>query len=184
MNRRFTQVATSDDEDELPPQQSRLRKRKRMKLLEEDNDDDDIDNDNDNENEKEEESEEKKEKAAEQSQTPEDAKPVGDPVRVSGKGRGRKRHYDFFEFDGNQYTLVSFTLLRNLIIHFKSLNLFSFWFLQEDPVLLVPEDKQQKPYVAIIKVFPFSIVHFVIITSLSGFDEELYLINSTSFCLR
>jgi hypothetical protein len=24
--------------------------------------------------------------------------------------------------------------------------------LQEDPVLLVPEDKQQKPYVAIIKV--------------------------------
>ncbi|XP_047160193.1 uncharacterized protein LOC124830501 isoform X2 [Vigna umbellata] len=107
--RRLARVATSDDEDEAPrPQPTR----KRMRLLEEDNDD---------ENE-----EEEKEEVPEPPQPLEDAKPIGEPVRVSGKGRGRKRHYDSFEFDGIQYTL-------------------------EDPVLLVPEDKGQKPYVAIIK---------------------------------
>ncbi|XP_014520677.1 uncharacterized protein LOC106777567 isoform X3 [Vigna radiata var. radiata] len=107
--RRLTRVATSDDEDEAPrPQPTR----KRMRLLEEDNDD---------ENE-----EEEKEEVPEPPQPLEDAKPIGEPVRVSGKGRGRKRHYDSFEFDGMQYTL-------------------------EDPVLLAPEDKGQKPYVAIIK---------------------------------
>ncbi|KAK7307859.1 hypothetical protein VNO77_41283 [Canavalia gladiata] len=114
VNRRFTQVATSDDEDEAPPQP---RTRKRMKLLEEDND-------NENDNEKEE--AKKEEKKPEPPQPPEDAKPIGDPVRFSGKGRGRRKHFDSFEFDGNQYTL-------------------------EDPVLLVPEDTEQKPYVAIIK---------------------------------
>ncbi|KAL9328707.1 hypothetical protein ACSQ67_003710 [Phaseolus vulgaris] len=106
---RLTRVATSDDEDEaLRPQ----RTRKRMRLLEEDNDDDN--------------EEEGKEEVPEPPQPAEDAKPIGDAVRVSGKGRGRKRHYDSFEFDGIQYTL-------------------------EDPVLLVPEEKGQKPYVAIIK---------------------------------
>ncbi|KAF7810279.1 ABC transporter F family member 4 [Senna tora] len=60
----------------------------------------------------------------------EDAKPIGDAIRFSGKGRGRRKHYESFEYDGNQYVVVSFT---------------------EDPVLLVPEDKGQKPYVAIIK---------------------------------
>ncbi|MCI45676.1 bromo-adjacent-like (BAH) domain protein, partial [Trifolium medium] len=69
---------------------------------------------------------EKEEGKKEPPQTPDDAKPIGDPIRVSGKGRGRKRHYESFEFDGNQYSL-------------------------EDPVMLVPEDKEQKPYVAIIK---------------------------------
>lgn len=56
----------------------------------------------------------------------EDAKPVGEIIRVSGKGRGRRRHYEAFEFDGNRFDL-------------------------EDPVLLSPEDAKQKPYVAIIK---------------------------------
>ncbi|OMO58646.1 hypothetical protein COLO4_34461 [Corchorus olitorius] len=56
----------------------------------------------------------------------EDAKPIGAVVRLSGKGKGRRSHYEAFEFDGNRYDL-------------------------EDPVLLVPEDKEQKPYVAIIK---------------------------------
>ncbi|KAG4993119.1 Chromatin remodeling protein EBS [Glycine max] len=109
--RRLTRVATSDDEDEAPPRPQRTRKR--MRLIEEDNDDD--------ENE-----EEKEEEVPEPPQLAEDAKPLGQPVRVSGKGRGRKRHHDSFEFDGIQYTL-------------------------EDPVLLVPEEKGQKPYVAIIK---------------------------------
>ncbi|XP_040873173.1 uncharacterized protein [Glycine max] len=108
--RRLTRVATSDDEDEAPRPQ---RTRKRMRLIEEDNDDD--------ENE-----EEKQQEVPELPQPAEDAKPLGEPVRVSGKGRGRKRHYDSFEFDGIQYIL-------------------------EDPVLLVPEEKGQKPYVAIIK---------------------------------
>ncbi|XP_078439795.1 bromo-adjacent homology (BAH) domain-containing protein [Wolffia australiana] len=56
----------------------------------------------------------------------EDAKPVGDVVKVSGKGRKRKRHYAAFEYDGLLFEL-------------------------EDPVLLSPEAKNQKPYVAIIK---------------------------------
>ncbi|TXG50517.1 hypothetical protein EZV62_023041 [Acer yangbiense] len=51
--------------------------------------------------------------------------PVGVP-EVSGKGRGRRNHYKAFEYDGNTYEL-------------------------EDPVLLSPEDENQKPYVAIIK---------------------------------
>ncbi|CAJ2636410.1 unnamed protein product [Trifolium pratense] len=59
-------------------------------------------------------------------QNPDDPKPIGDPFRVSGKVGGRKKHYDSFEFDGKQYSL-------------------------EDPVMLVPEDKEQKPYVVIIK---------------------------------
>ncbi|KAK7406132.1 hypothetical protein VNO78_07751 [Psophocarpus tetragonolobus] len=104
--RRLVRVATSDDEDEAPRSQ---RTRKRMRLLEEDNDE-----------------EKEEEEAPEPPQPAEDAKPIGDPVKVSGKGRGRKRHYDSFEFDGVHYTL-------------------------EDPVLLVPEEKGQKPYVAIIK---------------------------------
>ncbi|XP_016441599.1 ASI1-immunoprecipitated protein 3 isoform X1 [Nicotiana tabacum] len=56
----------------------------------------------------------------------EDAKPIGEVIRVTGKGKGRRNHYESFEYDGNRYEL-------------------------EDPVLLVPEAKNQKPYVAIIK---------------------------------
>lgn len=105
-NRRFSRVATSDDEDESVEARPQ-RTRKRMRLLEEDNDNDD-------------------EIKEEGPQPLEDAKPIGEPVRFSGKGRGRKKHYESFEFDGIQYSL-------------------------EDPVLLVPEEKGQKPYVAIIK---------------------------------
>ncbi|WJX60293.1 hypothetical protein P8452_45519 [Trifolium repens] len=129
VNRRFTQVATSDDdEEEAPPPQrnSKLRKRKRMKLLDDEEEDNDSDNNNHNKNNDSDDDSEKEEGKKEPPQTPDDAKPIGDPIRVSGKGRGRKRHYESFEFDGNQYSL-------------------------EDPVMLVPEDKEQKPYVAIIK---------------------------------
>ncbi|XP_038971303.1 uncharacterized protein LOC103698541 [Phoenix dactylifera] len=66
-------------------------------------------------------------KGEEEEETPlEDAKPKGPVLRVSGKGRRKKRHYRSFEYDGNTFEL-------------------------EDPVLLTPEDKRQKPYVAIIK---------------------------------
>ncbi|KAJ1406015.1 Transcription elongation factor S-II, central domain [Sesbania bispinosa] len=150
VNRRFTQVATSDDEDEAPPRpkqqspEAKQRKRKRMKLQEEE-DEEEVMNDKEEEQEKENEKDkedkktkrklkdkqkemsEEEEEEEEEGETPqEDAKPIGEPVRVSGKGRGRRKHFESFEFDGNVYTL-------------------------EDPVLLVPEDKDQKPYVAIIK---------------------------------
>ncbi|KAJ7952307.1 bromo-adjacent-likey (BAH) domain-containing protein [Quillaja saponaria] len=134
-NRRFAQVSTSDEEDEAPPRQqqqqkpsnsrgnhSKQRRRKKMKLQEEEEEDED--EKKSKKSEKEEEGSQSGDQEEEQPQ--EDAKPVGDPVRVSGKGRGRRTHYASFEFDGNRYEL-------------------------EDPVLLVPEDRNQKPYVAIIK---------------------------------
>ncbi|XP_057978309.1 uncharacterized protein LOC131164830 [Malania oleifera] len=118
-NRRLARIPTSDDEEEAPrPSHSsngedhqlpKLRKRKKVKLQEE-----------------EEEEEEAKSSNSGEDAVPEDAKPIGDVVKVSGKGRGRRSHYAAFEFDGNHFDL-------------------------EDPVLLVPEDTNQKPYVAIIK---------------------------------
>ncbi|KAL0297648.1 UNVERIFIED_CONTAM: hypothetical protein Sradi_6816900 [Sesamum radiatum] len=51
---------------------------------------------------------------------------MGTVVRVSGRGRGRRNHYESFEYNGHQYWL-------------------------EDPALFHPENKNQKPYVAIIK---------------------------------
>ncbi|KAI9401303.1 hypothetical protein POPTR_001G104300v4 [Populus trichocarpa] len=147
-NRRFAQVSTSDEEDEAPPKARSSstttrpgdiseRKRKKMKLQEEEEEEEEVVTtrrgrgrprkklrEEKSEDEVEEELEEDPEEEEEVPQ--EDAKPVGDSTRVSGKGRGRRTHYDAFEFDGNRYEL-------------------------EDPVLLVPEDKEQKPYVAIIK---------------------------------
>ncbi|KAJ7010660.1 hypothetical protein NC653_001196 [Populus alba x Populus x berolinensis] len=146
-NRRFAQVSTSDEEDEAPPKARSSstitrpgdiseRKRKKMKLEEEEEEEEVVTTrrgrgrprkklrEEKSEDEVEEELEEDPEEEEEVPQ--EDAKPVGDSTRVSGKGRGRRTHYDAFEFDGNRYEL-------------------------EDPVLLVPEDKEQKPYVAIIK---------------------------------
>eukprot|EP00249_Psilotum_nudum_P016101 c25658_g1_i1 orf=126-1961(+) len=55
-----------------------------------------------------------------------EAKPIGEPVKRVGRGRVEKRFYQAFELDGHRYEL-------------------------EDPVLVTPEEKNQKPYVAIIK---------------------------------
>ncbi|CAN6808844.1 unnamed protein product [Brassica oleracea] len=121
VSRRFAQVS-SDEEDDVPARRAKVRnsrspeeategkrrKRKTVKLYE--------DFEDDVEEEEEEEEEER----------PEDANPVGESVKVTGKGKGRRTHFEQFEYDGNRYKL-------------------------EDPVLLVPEDKSQKPYVAIIK---------------------------------
>ncbi|KAG6388298.1 hypothetical protein SASPL_153500 [Salvia splendens] len=120
-NRR--QVPTSDDEDDvLPPRNSTVgvRKRKKFHLPPDEEEDDD--------------GQKKKNKSEMpdpdlESDTEEqevEAQPVGEPIRFSGKGRGRRSHFDSFEYDGIQYQL-------------------------EDPVLLVPEKGNQKPYVAIIK---------------------------------
>ncbi|XP_039118107.1 LOW QUALITY PROTEIN: uncharacterized protein LOC120254026 [Dioscorea cayenensis subsp. rotundata] len=54
------------------------------------------------------------------------AKPIGMPVRVSGKGRNRNLHFESFEHYGNVYKL-------------------------NDNVLLSPEHVKEKPYIAIIK---------------------------------
>lgn len=55
-----------------------------------------------------------------------DPVPIGEVVRVSGKGSDLINHYKGFEFAGNQYQL-------------------------EDPVLFTPDEKDVKPYVGIIK---------------------------------
>ena len=100
-NRRIARITTSDDEDEAQPpsrlhspemekQQPRQRRRKKIKLPEE------------------EEEREKETQSGDEEAPQEDAKPIGDAVRVSGKGRGRRSHYEAFEFDGNRYDLVSF----------------------------------------------------------------------------
>ncbi|KAG5563243.1 hypothetical protein RHGRI_005856 [Rhododendron griersonianum] len=143
-NRRFAQVATSDDEDDLPPRaprsvspttdeekpNDRKRKKKKLKLNNKDDDDDEEEKDRERKKQKkkaiEEEQEEKPASDNEEEEVQEDAKPIGDVIRVSGKGKGRRNHYDAFEYDGLRYDL-------------------------EDPVLLVPEAENQKPYVAIIK---------------------------------
>ncbi|CAH8312299.1 unnamed protein product [Eruca vesicaria subsp. sativa] len=117
LSRRFAQVS-SDEEEEVPatrskgrsPEEGKRKKRKSVMLYEEDFEDEE------KETEEEEEEEEK----------PDDASPVGESVKVTGKGKGRRTHFLQFDYDGNTYNL-------------------------EDPVLLVPEDKSQKPYVAIIK---------------------------------
>ncbi|KAJ0966676.1 hypothetical protein J5N97_023593 [Dioscorea zingiberensis] len=54
------------------------------------------------------------------------AKPIGLAVRVSGKGRNKKTHFESFEYYGNVYKL-------------------------DDNVLLSPESTKEKPYIAIIK---------------------------------
>ncbi|KHN14902.1 protein polybromo-1-like [Glycine soja] len=56
----------------------------------------------------------------------EDAKPIGEPLKYSRKGKSKKWHYDSFEFNGIQYTIG-------------------------DHVLFKPEEKGQKPYAGIIK---------------------------------
>ncbi|GER33078.1 bromo-adjacent homology domain-containing family protein, partial [Striga asiatica] len=137
-NRRF--VPTSDDEDNSPPprnpngdEKRSQRKRKKVQFPDEEEDED-----RDLDEVKLSELKQKKRKKREdpepdlepesENEEPEDleALPVGDAVRVSGKGRGRRSHFASFEYDGLQYQL-------------------------EDPVLLVPENGNQKPYVAIIK---------------------------------
>ncbi|KAG5383994.1 hypothetical protein IGI04_035464 [Brassica rapa subsp. trilocularis] len=126
--RRFAQVYSSDDEEDSlaktrsqrqnsrrpeETMEGKMRKRKKVSLNEE----------SDGE---EEETERKRKKDDEETPPkelkPDDAKPVGEPVKVTGRGT----HYGQFEYGGNRYEL-------------------------EDSVLLHPEDDSLEPYVAIIK---------------------------------
>lgn len=77
------------------------------------------------EKEKEKDKEEERSKGSDEDQGP-DLRAVGEPIRKSGRGRGFTLHFAAFELDGNRYEL-------------------------EDPVLVTPEEKNEKPYVAIIK---------------------------------
>ncbi|KAG2282596.1 hypothetical protein Bca52824_053816 [Brassica carinata] len=108
LSRRFAQVSSDEEEDvratrskggkSRSPEEG---KRKTVKLYED--------------------FEEEKETEEEEEEKPDDASPVGESVKVTGKGKWRRTHFLQFEYDGNKYNL-------------------------EDPVLLVPEDKSQKPY--------------------------------------
>ncbi|XP_015085247.1 uncharacterized protein LOC107028621 isoform X1 [Solanum pennellii] len=107
-DKRRTKRKVPENEEEEEEERGRGKRIKKLKKVEEE----------------EEEPEPVKEEEEEEQQ--EDAKPIGEVIRVTGKGKGRKTHYESFEYDGNRYEL-------------------------EDPVLLVPEGQLQKPYVAIIK---------------------------------
>lgn len=120
-NRRFAQIATSDDEDDFAPQSqqssdeipSSMRKRKLKRLAEESEEgDEEVER---HRSKKKKKGEEEKEEAAETASEGEEeeeeeeleAKPIGELVKISGKGRTRRHHYQAFEYDGNQYELVS-----------------------------------------------------------------------------
>ena len=140
-NRRFAQVSTSDEEDEVPATKQQFsnsednlpirRKRKKMKFIEEE--EEELEEEGEERNRRSRRSRNKGEKEVEaykqqaddeneDDQSQEDAKPVGDAVRVSGKGRGRKSHYNAFEYDGNRYDLVSYFVL--LVVWFLVLLYF------------------------------------------------------------
>ncbi|KAK8964086.1 hypothetical protein KSP40_PGU019944 [Platanthera guangdongensis] len=69
------------------------------------------------------------------------AEPLGEILSSTGKGKKKKNHYESFELEGN-VPKISGTILEMTVACFR---------LQEDSVLLTPEDLKQKPYVAIIK---------------------------------
>lgn len=133
LSRRFAQVS-SDEDDDVPITRSKgrnsaspeetlgkRRKRKTVKLYEdveekeserkrkrkgkkEDDEDEDMEEETPPEAKEEEEEEEEEEK-------PDDASPVGDSVKVTGKGKGKRTHFLQFEYDGNKYEVVSFVYL-------------------------------------------------------------------------
>lgn len=157
--RRFAQVAVSDDEEEEEEKRRRTMTTRRMRQKKEEEEMEDV--------EELAESEEEEEEVA-----VEDAKPIGEVIRVSGRGRRKKNHYKVFDYDGNQFELVSSFLLLLIIVVIKTRSflslVFGFVFLmmvgfgsgmQDDPVLLSPEEISQKPYVAIIKVTFFPSFH-------------------------
>lgn len=141
-NRRFAQISTSDEEEEAPrrPSEERLEsspRRKRLKRIKLPEDEDEpkkeppqqTKNKNSKSNKKEKEKE-PSQSSSEEEPPQEDAKAIGDSIRLSGKGRGRRSHYEAFEFDGNRYDLVSARVssLRDICIHFFYNNWLGFSF--------------------------------------------------------
>ncbi|XP_071708024.1 protein REPRESSOR OF VERNALIZATION 1-like [Rutidosis leptorrhynchoides] len=139
-NRRYLATSDEDEEDVAPPEKLNLtqRRRKRMEFYDEDDEEEKQveaikqltkpkrDNKKRNDDKKE---DSPPPPVNEDEEVPvEDATPIGDVIRVSGKGKTRRNHYKSFEYDGLTYEL-------------------------EDSVLLVAdtETPNKKPYVAIIK---------------------------------
>ena len=87
--------------DDLPSP-SHHSKRKRLMKLQEKEEDDYVD--------------EKKEKEEEESSL-EDAKPIGEPVRNTERGKNKINHFHSFEFDGNQHTFVSLYIIFSFSPH-------------------------------------------------------------------
>ncbi|KAK9120462.1 hypothetical protein Syun_018079 [Stephania yunnanensis] len=112
-NRRYALISSSDSEEEEEKSRAQRQQKKRKTKRKAKESDEESD-------------EENSEGSDEEEAAQEDAKPIGEVVEVTGKGKNRKKHYRSFEYDGNRFEL-------------------------EDPVLLTPEDTTQKPYVAIIK---------------------------------
>ncbi|KAJ6388663.1 hypothetical protein OIU77_027088 [Salix suchowensis] len=114
----------------------------------------------------------------------EDPKPVGKRVRFSGEGSEKKSHYKVFEFSGNRYTIVKFSFL--VIFDFTDSNaavvlscfvgmrpqIVSSIASGEDPVLLAPETKEQKPDIIIIKDITQTIDGMVMVTGQLFYHPE------------
>ncbi|GER47748.1 bromo-adjacent homology domain-containing family protein [Striga asiatica] len=134
--RRFAQAPTTDDDPPSPtgtrsggaPNPNR-RKRRLVRLPEEEEDDDEEEEQEEGAKLTEQKKRRRKNEEAETMPPAENVEPqpMGAVVRVSGKGKGRRTHYESFEYNGHLYSL-------------------------EDPALFHTENQNQKPYVAIIKV--------------------------------
>lgn len=123
--RRFAQVATSDEEEEQEQEEeeprrskasasasasaSREKRRDKKKKKKIKGGDDDDDDDGGAVVEEEEEFSSEPEEP-ERENVQEDAKVIGDVIKVTGKGKRKKNHYSSFEFDGNVFELVIFFL--------------------------------------------------------------------------
>ncbi|XP_020570749.1 uncharacterized protein LOC110017925 [Phalaenopsis equestris] len=125
--RRAAQVSSEDEEPSPPADDRRRRKQRRLRHVEYD---DDADKNKDHSPANGSGARDGSREADSEAEGDEDeeakAEPVGEALKVTGKGKKKKTHYGSFEFEGNVFEL-------------------------EDSVLLTPEDSKQKPYVAIIK---------------------------------
>ncbi|KAB5564502.1 hypothetical protein DKX38_004556 [Salix brachista] len=112
----------------------------------------------------------------------EDPKPVGKRVRFSGEGSEKKSHYKVFEFSGNRYTIgIGFRFVDCSKLSEKDVKVWSFSKLAvsfscvakaEDPVLLAPETKEQKPDIIIIKDITQTIDGMVMVTGQLFYHPE------------
>lgn len=129
--RRFAQVATSDEEEEEPRTKasaSREKRRERSngrgKKRKELDDESDEDDGGAVEEEDGEELEPEEEQEPERENVQEDAKVIGEVIKVTGKGKRKKSHYASFEFDGNVFELVLFLRFEFLLFHSNDFNKF------------------------------------------------------------
>ncbi|KAG8382229.1 hypothetical protein BUALT_Bualt05G0055100 [Buddleja alternifolia] len=132
-NRRLVQALTSDDDDAPPSvrnsasdEKRSQRKRKLVHFQDEEEELEEAKVSERRKKKKKKNEEVEPEEPEDEEQEDAEAQPMGAVVRVSGKGRGKRNHFESFEYRGHQYRL-------------------------EDPALFQPENENQKPYVAIIK---------------------------------